>query len=537
MVHVGRSTPNTNAPSNLAWRACFFRSPPKIESNYMFRKEYQERNDVNLRRGEDLKHEKRDFYGVRRISQYQPRQSHDQHMPRAWRMERPEDIRTFKIYSDLIKGFAHFCPWTCPSPPGRRVYKSLLWLLNLTSYTTLILFYISKKGDDNGPLSVRSARRWETPIMLCLSPVPKSTFFENSEKSRWWVERAVQNTIENKKCCSSCFFVKWTVFRKTRSCFRHGVAALFKTIQKAASVCVVNLLWKMMAQKANLTQIIELPRGSKAPSHDAYLFLLYIQEQDYKSMGYQKNARTKSVNPSTSVTKTFVEKRKTISSLYLPRNHTSSEKGFIMVAWSAPAVQNEHQEWTVFVSFACPKIFYIPKIGTVCRNGVLARSRKANPEKWCLRFPPASKSSIFQKYQFQIMKRPSCINHICAKSCLLFWLFQNTWEQDVWELGAPLLEARVYKFFRILRCQSLTPHSKLLLLQNRRPQPDGVVALSVQNIHTEGRCPELPPALNLTHSRRENFRLTECLRRPKSILKGMDVCVACLFQNLIGYSP
>jgi hypothetical protein len=110
----------------------------------MFRKEYQERNDVDLRRKEDLKHGKRDFYGVRRISQYQPRQSHDQHTPRAWRMERPEDIRTFKIYSDLIKIFGLFFVWTCPSPPGQRVYKFLLRLLNLTSYTTLNIVSIFK---------------------------------------------------------------------------------------------------------------------------------------------------------------------------------------------------------------------------------------------------------------------------------------------------------------------------------------------------------------------------------------------------------
>jgi hypothetical protein len=34
----------------------------------MFRKEYQERNNVDLRRKEDLKHGKRDFYGMRQTS-------------------------------------------------------------------------------------------------------------------------------------------------------------------------------------------------------------------------------------------------------------------------------------------------------------------------------------------------------------------------------------------------------------------------------------------------------------------------------------
>jgi hypothetical protein len=47
-----------------------FPFPHKIESNYMFRKEYQERNDVDLRRGEDPKHGKKAFFGVRRISLY-----------------------------------------------------------------------------------------------------------------------------------------------------------------------------------------------------------------------------------------------------------------------------------------------------------------------------------------------------------------------------------------------------------------------------------------------------------------------------------
>jgi hypothetical protein len=74
-----------------------FSFPHKIESNYMFRKEYQERNNVDLRRKEDLTHGKRDFYGMRQTFKISRILCQDQNTPRTQRMKRPEDIRTFKM--------------------------------------------------------------------------------------------------------------------------------------------------------------------------------------------------------------------------------------------------------------------------------------------------------------------------------------------------------------------------------------------------------------------------------------------------------
>jgi hypothetical protein len=166
------------------------------------------------------------------------------------------------------------------------------------------------------------------------------------------MERAVQNTIENKKCYSSCFFAKSTFFRKNKKLLP---------------------LWAGRAVQNN------------RKSCECLLDLSALWDHDLKAksnVNYGVVARFK----------TAKSRRMLASSLYLPQYHTSSKNKAIMAAWSAPAIQNKSYYKRMSVSFAYLKIIYILKTGMIRKNGVLTRSRKANPENLCLRLPPASKS-------------------------------------------------------------------------------------------------------------------------------------------------